>query len=61
VLAIELMVAAQGLEFRRPEQSSSSIEKLVAAYRTKVSFYDTDRVLHDDMVASEQFLKDYQH
>lgn len=60
VLAIELMVAAQGLAFRRPELSSVAVEKLIADYRTKVSFYDTDRVLHDDMIASETFLKEYQ-
>lgn len=57
VLAVELMVAAQALEFRRPKQSSEKIEQLFNKYRTQVSFYDTDRVLHDDMVASEEFLR----
>src|SRR5690606_9114094 len=60
VLAIELMVAAQAMDFRRPETSSEAIEKLHAAFRQRVAFYDTDRLLHNDMIAAEQFLKDYQ-
>ena len=57
VLAVELMCAAQALEFRRPLQSSVAVEALFAAYRKDVAFYDTDRLLHTDMIASEQFLK----
>lgn len=59
VLAVELMVAAQALEFRRPNKSSDTIEKLFAAYRSEVAFYDTDRFLHEDMIRSENFLKNY--
>lgn len=56
VLAIELLCAAQALDFRRPEKTSPSLEKIVAALRQQVSFMDKDRVLHDDMVIAEQFL-----
>ena len=59
VLAVELMTAAQALDFRRPEQSSPMVEKLVADYRKVVSFTDKDRVLHDDMMATIGFLKTY--
>lgn len=59
VLAVELMVAAQALEFRRPNRSSDTVEKLFDAYRSEVDFYDTDRFLHEDMIKSENFLKHY--
>jgi len=56
VLAIEVLVAAQALEFRRPHRSSPQLESIVAALREKVPFMQTDRVLHDDMVAAENLL-----
>lgn len=56
VLAIELLCAAQALDFRRPGRSSPALEALHQAFRQVVSFNDADRVLHDDMVAAEQFL-----
>lgn len=60
VLAIELMSAAQALDFRRPLQSGSTVERMVKAFREKISFNEQDRVLHDDMKAAVQFVKDYQ-
>jgi histidine ammonia-lyase len=59
VLAIELLSAAQALDFRRPAKSSEPIEKLVAAFREKVSFMAVDRLLHNDMVAATQFIGAY--
>lgn len=59
VLAIELMNAAQALEFRRPLQSSAPLEKLVQAYREQVPFVSTDRVLHYDIQQSISFLRAY--
>lgn len=59
VLAIELMSAAQALEFRRPLQSSPIIENLLAAYREKVAFNDFDRVLHIDMKESVAFIQQF--
>src|SRR5438034_3534065 len=50
VLAIELLTAVQALEFRRPLKSSPAIEKIVAAFRGKVSFNHSDRVLRNDMI-----------
>jgi histidine ammonia-lyase len=58
ILAIELFNAAQALEFRRPLKSSPFIEEFVECYRRKVTFVAKDRVLHNDMVASVQFLKE---
>ncbi|WP_161891106.1 HAL/PAL/TAL family ammonia-lyase [Pontibacter russatus] len=59
VLAIELLHAAQALDFRRPLRSSPVLEKLVAAYREKVPFMATDRMLHHDVKASIAFLREY--
>ncbi|TAF54471.1 MAG: histidine ammonia-lyase, partial [Sphingobacteriia bacterium] len=58
ILAIELMSAAQALDFRRPAQSSPALENLVAAYRQHVLFNDADRVLYTDMLASVAFLQE---
>ncbi|MGN6490480.1 MAG: histidine ammonia-lyase [Agriterribacter sp.] len=57
VLAIELMSAAQALDFRRPAKSSPVVESVVAAFRKQVSFNTRDRVLHDDMVKAVEFLR----
>ncbi|HCF63554.1 MAG TPA: histidine ammonia-lyase [Chitinophagaceae bacterium] len=59
VLAIELMTAVQALELRRPLRSSETLESVVSAYREKVAFNDADRILHDDMMASVQFLQQH--
>lgn len=56
VLAIELLCAAQAMDFRRPGTSSEQLEKLMTAFRKEITFNDADRVLHDDMVKAEQFL-----
>lgn len=59
VLAIELLNAAQALEFRRPLQSSSLIENVMSAYRQKIPFMEKDRIVHDDIMASVAFMNEY--
>jgi len=59
LLAIELLSAAQALDFRRPQQSGTAVEKLVQAFREKVSFNEQDRVLHDDMKMAIDFVNNY--
>jgi histidine ammonia-lyase len=56
VLAIELLTAAQALEFRRPNESSPAIEKLWQEFRKVATFMATDEVLHDKLMAAERFL-----
>jgi histidine ammonia-lyase len=60
ILAIELMNAAQALEFRRPAKSSDFIESFVKLYRKEVSFVDVDRILHYDIEKSVAFLGSFQ-
>ena len=59
VLAIELLTAAQALEFRRPLKSSPYIETIVTAFRKQVSFNDADRILREDMMQAMEFIKKY--
>jgi histidine ammonia-lyase len=61
VLAIELLSAAQAIEFRRPLVSSEPLEALLTAFRKQVSFNTADRLLHTDMVAAIDFLRAYEH
>lgn len=57
ILAIELMTAAQALEFRRPMKSSDMIEKFVTAYRNSVPFVEKDEVMFPLIRESEEFLR----
>ncbi len=60
VLAIELMNAAQALEFRRPLQSSVTIETIFKAYRKVVPFVYNDTVMYPHIAASVKFLNEYE-
>lgn len=57
VLAIELMNAAQAIEFRRPAKSSPILEKMLAAFRTEVPAVDVDRVMYTEIEHSLAFLR----
>ena len=59
VLAIELLTAAQALEFKRPATTSPVLEQLMTAFRKVVSFNQEDRLLHDDMVKTIDFIRSY--
>lgn len=59
ILAIELIHAAQGLEFRRPLQAAVWTEALHAQFRAVVPSLETDRVMATDMQDAQQFLKQY--
>ena len=59
ILSIELLSAAQALEFRRPQKTSPILEELMTAFRKKVSFNQADRLLHTDMVAAIDFVANY--
>jgi histidine ammonia-lyase len=57
ILGIELLNAAQALEFRRPLKSSSIIEDVLTDYRKVVSRNTEDRYLSIDIRNSAEFLK----
>lgn len=56
ILAIELLSAAQAMEFRRPLRSSKLIDEFLAEFRKEVAFNESDRVLHDDIQRTILFL-----
>jgi histidine ammonia-lyase len=49
IVAIELLAAAQGIEFHRPHRSSDVLESVVARIREDVLHLDTDRRLSPDI------------
>ena len=57
VLAIELICGAQGLDLRRPLQSSPVLEKVHQLLRSKVEFLSRDRELHKDIEAVVDLIK----
>jgi histidine ammonia-lyase len=57
ILAIELLTAAQALEFRRPMRSSDIIEDFVSAYRQKVPFVEKDEILYTLIRDTEEFIR----
>ncbi|MBA4304552.1 MAG: histidine ammonia-lyase [Sphingobacteriaceae bacterium] len=59
LLAIEWLTACQALDFR-DAKSSEVIEKHKQQFRNQVSFMQTDRFLHADMVAAETFLRSFE-
>ncbi|MEJ7625954.1 MAG: histidine ammonia-lyase [Ferruginibacter sp.] len=59
VLAIELLTAVQAIEFRSPFKTSGKLQEIITAFRKEVSFNKSDRILHDDIIRSIAFIKDY--
>lgn len=57
ILAIELMNASQALKFREPKKSSPFIESFLKPYRSIVPFMENDRLLAEDIHASDAFLQ----
>lgn len=57
LLAIEFMVAMQGLEYRLPQTSSTRIEAIKARYRVVVPRLGADRILSTDLEKTVQFLR----
>ncbi len=56
ILGIELMNAAQAIEFRRPLKTSAELEEWVSQYRQSVPFVERDTELHVLMKKSMDFL-----
>ncbi len=57
ILAIELMNAAQALEFRRPLKTSPVLEEFVKEYRKYVNFIEQDEVMYIHINNSIEFLR----
>ena len=58
ILAVELMFAAQGLEFRRPAKCSKFIEKNIEIIRSVVPKLEDDREIGKDMHAITELIRE---
>ncbi|MDN3647866.1 histidine ammonia-lyase [Reinekea marina] len=58
ILAVELLSACQGLDFRAPLTSSATLEKAKAVLRSEVPFYDKDRYFSPDIEKAAQLIRE---
>jgi len=59
ILAIELMNAAQAMEFRRPLKSSPFIENILSDYRKDVGYVENDELMYPKIAESINFIAKY--
>jgi histidine ammonia-lyase len=52
VVGVELLAAAQGMDFHRPSRSSAALERAHAEIRAAVPFYAADRYFAPDIEAA---------
>jgi histidine ammonia-lyase len=52
IVAIELLAAAQGIDFHRPLATSPRLQPIHRLLRERVAFYDADRMLTPDIEAA---------
>ncbi len=58
VLAIEVLLAAQALDLRRPLTPGAGTRAAHAAVRARIPHLDTDRLLHDDLAAALRLVEE---
>ncbi|MDO8439363.1 MAG: histidine ammonia-lyase [Telluria sp.] len=56
IVGIELLAAAQGIDFHRPLKSSPHLEHVHSQLRQKVPFFDADRFFAPDIEAAKQMV-----
>ena len=56
IVAIELLAACQGIDFRAPHKSSRLLEKAKAILRSEVPFYDKDRYFAPDIAKATEIV-----
>ena len=57
VIGVELLAAAQGIDFHRPARSSQPLEEMHAELRARVPFYSADRYLSADMQTAQTWVR----
>jgi len=58
IVAIELLAAAQGIDFRAPLTTSPPLQQAFALLRSRVPFYDHDRYFAPDIDAARSLIED---
>ncbi|WEF31338.1 histidine ammonia-lyase [Pseudoduganella chitinolytica] len=56
IIGIELLAAAQGIDFHRPLKTSPHLEHVHSQLRQKVPFFDADRYFAPDIEAAKQMV-----
>ncbi len=56
ILAVELLGAAQGVDFRAPLKTSATLQKVHDLIRSKAAFYDKDRYFAPDIEAMKSMI-----
>ena len=56
IVAIELLAAAQGVDFHAPLRSSQVLQRVRDAVRERVPFYQEDRYFAPDIAAAIDYL-----
>ena len=57
IVAIELLAAAQGIDFRAPLKTSAPLAEAHALVRSRVAFYDHDRYFAPDIAAMQALVE----
>jgi histidine ammonia-lyase len=57
IVAIEFLAAAQGIDFRKPLQTSGSLQQAHAALRARIPFATQDRLLAEDIEATAEVIR----
>jgi histidine ammonia-lyase len=57
IVAIELLAAAQGIDFRAPLKTSPRLREVHALVRSRVGFYDHDRYFAPDITAIQALIE----
>jgi histidine ammonia-lyase len=58
IIAIELLISTQGVEFRAPIRTSSALQRVMAKVRERVAALEGDRYLADDIATIKQMVFD---
>ena len=56
IVAIELLAAAQGIDFHRPKETSAHLREAHALVRSRVPFLDRDRAFAPDIAAIKELV-----
>jgi histidine ammonia-lyase len=56
IVAIELLAAAQGIDFHAPLKTSEKLQSVHGAVRERVAFYAEDRYFAPDIAAMSDFI-----
>jgi histidine ammonia-lyase len=57
IVAIELLAAAQGIDFRAPLKTSAALQEVHRLVRSKAAFYDHDRYFAPDITAVQSLVE----